>query len=367
MRMKKDVLKMTVLILLMTSLFGCQDRPVEEDIPEADQTENKETDIDDSETEKENIEIEVKYKLFAEAVDEGEIISYGSEDHYRYGPSIIKNEDGSYDAWFSSPGNSGSQWDWIRYRHSEDGVNWDNEQIVLRPTPGSADQCSVCDPGMIYFDGYYYLGYTGTDYYEGQGMNNSVFVARSAYPDGPFEKWNGYGWGGAPQPIIKYEGDPSSWGYGEVSFVIKDDDLFIYYSNYDFDVNQNLLNKADLVEDWPLTMREKGTVLFKDTQDSLEVVYDEYHDTFLAFSIDRRMNADSKLIMYSSPNGKEFVKEDSTKDKIRDYAHNIGVAKSKEGHVNSENDLLIGYAFGEKWGVWDTVFQDIRLHKERVQ
>ena len=90
-----------------------------------------------------------------EAVDEGEIIFYSSEDYYRYGPSIMKNTDGSYDAWFSSPGNSGSQWDWIAYRHSDDGINWSNESIVLRPTPGSKDQCSVCDPGLIYFDGYY--------------------------------------------------------------------------------------------------------------------------------------------------------------------------------------------------------------------
>ena len=31
------------------------------------------------------------------------------------------------------------------------------EKIVLKPTPGSKDQCSVCDPGVIYFNDYYYL------------------------------------------------------------------------------------------------------------------------------------------------------------------------------------------------------------------
>ena len=61
--------------------------------------------------------------------DEGQIISYASEDYYCYGPSIMKYEDGSYDAWFSSPGNSGSQWDWITYRHSDDGENWRKRSV----------------------------------------------------------------------------------------------------------------------------------------------------------------------------------------------------------------------------------------------
>ena len=348
---------MTVLLLLS----GCQkrdnhDENVVDDVPE-EKTEN-----DGQETPE-----ETKYKIFVEVLDEGDIISYASQDHYRYGPSIIKYDDGSYDAWFSSPGNSGSQWDWIRYRHSDDGIYWSKEEVVLKPTPGSADQCSVCDPGVIYYNGYYYLAYTGTDYYAGQGTYNSAFVARSRYPDGPYEKWNGSGWGGDPQPIIKYEGDPAAWGYGEVSMVIQGDDLFIYYSHYDFDAYCTRLCKADLVDNWPMTIRDKGVVLFKDTQDSVDVVYDENLETFLGFSIDRRMTVDSKLIMYSSPNGKDFEKEDSTKELIRDYSHNIGVAKSVEGHINSEQELLIGYAYGENWGKWNAIFQHVQLKRERIQ
>ena len=194
--------------------------------------------------------------LQVEAVDEGNVIFYTSQGFYRYGPSIMEYEDGSMDMWMSSPGNSGSQWDWISYRHSDDGINWSSEQIVLRPTPGSKDQCSVCDPGVIYFNGYYYLAYTGTDYYEGKGSNNSAFVARSENPYGPFE---------------------------------------------------------------------------------------------------------NRLIMYYSEDGKSFTKLDSTKDFIEDYAHNLGVAKSPDGHINTNNEILIGYAYGERWGRWDLKVQNIRI------
>ena len=110
---------------------------------------------------------------------------------YRYGPSIMYYADGSCDAWFSTPGWNG-EWDWITYKHSEDGVNFTDEKVVLMPTPDSMDKYSCCDPGVIYFGGYYYLGYTST--LDHKGYANNVFVARSRTPDGPFEKWNGSGY-----------------------------------------------------------------------------------------------------------------------------------------------------------------------------
>lgn len=63
--------------------------------------------------------------------------------------------------------------------------------------------------------------------------------------------------------------------------------------------------------------------------------------------------------MYGSTNGKEFIKIDSTKDYIEDYAHNVGIAKSPEGHINIENELLVDYAFGKDWGKWSLKMQNI--------
>ena len=303
-------------------------------------------------------------KIDINVLDEGEIINYGENDYYRYGPSIMKYEDGSIDAWFARPGNSGSQWDWISYRHSDDGINWSDETVVLYPTPGGKDQCSVCDPGVIYFNGYYYLAYTGTDYYEGQGSYNMAFVARSQYPDGPFEKWDGSGWSQNPEPIIFYDGGKDNWGIGEVSFVIYDDDLYIYYTYIDIRDAYIGLCKADLVDNWPATIRSKGPVLYRLEHDSVEFVYDDNLDCFFAFSISGRLMEGSLLDVYSSINGKDFRQITTVKDNIKDYAHNLGVSKDEQGHIDSDEPLLLGYAYGKTWGKWNTLFQWFKIESE---
>lgn len=295
------------------------------------------------------------------AKDEGDVIFHSSEGYYRYGPSIIENEDGSYDAWFSSPGNNSTQWDYITYRHSEDGETWSKEKTVLKPTANSADQCSVCDPGVIWFDGYYYLGYTSTSDYKRKGMNNSAFVARSKNPEGPYEKWNGKGWGGKPKPIISYEGDPRGWGIGEVSFVVLEKDLYIYYTYFDLTGGYTSLAKAEVCEDWPLTIEEKGMVIGRTTQDSFDVFYADDLKTFVAFAVEDRMAESSRIAVYTSRNGQSFEKNDSTKRYVEDYAHNLGVAKNRQGHQNAQEELLIGYAYGRRWGRWNTKFQSFSL------
>ena len=310
---------------------------------------------DNPEVQEETISLKV------EAVNEGNVIFHTSQGFYRYGPSIMEYEDGSMDMWMSSPGNSGSQWDWITYRHSDDGVNWSSEQIVLRPTPGSKDQCSVCDPGVIYFNGYYYLAYTGTDYYEGKGSYNMAFVSRSENPYGPFEKWNGSGWGGNPEPFIYYDGGKDNWGIGEVSFVIYENDLCIYYTYIDIRDSYIGLYKADLVDNWPGLLRDKGPVLYSADHDSVEIVYDENLDIFLAFTMEGRMMEGSRLVLYESNNGKDFHKTNSTKEYIEDHAHNLGIAKSSEGFVDTSKELLIGYAYGPDWGRWDLKVQNLKV------
>ena len=295
-------------------------------------------------------------------LDEG-IVMYSTYNSgaYRYGPSIMIHDDGSMDAWFSAPGNSSTQWDWITYRHSDDGKNWSSEKTVLKPTPNSPDQCSVCDPGLIYFNDYYYLAYTSTADYSRKGYNNSAFVARSKNPDGPFEKWNGSSWGGSPEPILRYEGDPSGWGIGEISFVIKDEDLYIYYTFFDNNGGSTYLAKADLVDDWPLTLREKGLVCPRVYQDSLDVTYSEDLDTFLAFSIEFRMGESSRIIMYESKTGTDFVMKDTTKTNVENYAHNLGISKNEMGHIDVDDNLIVGYGYGRNWGKWSAKFQHLKI------
>lgn len=269
---------------------------------------------------------------------------------YLYGPSIIKNDD-IYNLWFSSPGNNSTEWDYITYFNGEMD-NWSDRQIVLKPTSGSLDKCSVCDPGVIYFNGYYYLAYTSTNDAIRDGMNNQAFVARSKNPDGPFEKWNGEGWGGNPYPIITYNGNPDNWGIGEVSFVIFENELYIYYTLITDESMVTCLSFADLSEDWPSTIKEYGVVNARNYSDSLDVAYDDNLKMFIGVAVGNRMDKNSEIVFYTSENGKNFEMKASLK--IDDYSHNIGIEKDYQGHLNTEQSFMLGYAYGSEWGKWST-------------
>ena len=301
---------------------------------------------------------------------------------YRYGPSILLNEDGSLDAWFSSPSFNLTEFDWITHRHSNDnGKTWSNEAIVLCPTPNSLDALSVCDPDVFFHDGYYYIGYTSTIDGTYNGLCNSIFLARAENPRGPYEKWNGSGWGGNPAPIIYYDGVSIGWGIGEPSFVIVDDTLYVYctrdsYSDDYIRTKSTEVYTVDIRdENWPdklkyagcATIRsdtadtaEEGEYIYSDC-DSWDVAYVEELDTFWAFSIDLRMHEGSKLVMYESKNGKNFEQVEWTKSFLEPYAHNVGISKDYEGHISVEDDLYISYGFGQGWGKWSSKLQKINV------
>ncbi|MCP4106039.1 MAG: hypothetical protein GY749_10955, partial [Desulfobacteraceae bacterium] len=72
---------------------------------------------------------------------------------YRYGPSIILDGD-IVDMWASAPG-FGTPMDIIKHRRgkiNEDGtIQWmTNWVTAITATPNSLDQCSTCDPSVIY-------------------------------------------------------------------------------------------------------------------------------------------------------------------------------------------------------------------------
>lgn len=294
-----------------------------------------------------------------EVLDEDECIYDPGEGYgYRYGPSMIINDDGSIDAWFSRPGNSSTMWDYISYRHRDSDGNWGDEEIVLYPTEGSKDHYSVCDPGVIYLDGYYYLGYTSTE--SSDGMQNQIYVARSSEPNGYYEKWNGSGWGGNPQPIITYEGE--QWGAGEISFIIDGDEIFCYYTWKDEEGNSMRCSKAPISEDWPSDLSFRCICSKKDsTQCSSDVVYIDGY--YLAFSIDNRMLENSYLLVEYSKDGREFTKLCEVKENIKNGAHNLGITKHKNGSIFLDDDLYICYAYSDDdvWGRWETLFQKIAV------
>lgn len=279
---------------------------------------------------------------------------------YRYGPSILENEDGSLDAYFAAPGSMG-QADFITYKHSPDGgITWGNEKSVLQPTPGSPDLFSCCDPGVIYFGGYYYLGYTSTVDSSNGGLDNDGFVARSENPDGPFEKWNGKGWGGVPSPIVENPSISSDWGVGELSFAIKDNTLFVYYTLRSYSGQYMMVCQTDVNdENWPASLSSpREAIDLYSVESGVDVKYDPAKDKFLAVAVVNSFTADSSFHFYLSDDGINFTENCISYDNFHKYAHNVGLVYSPGGTINIDKFFLT-YAFGEEWGRWATLMTPI--------
>lgn len=285
---------------------------------------------------------------------------------YRYGPSIMYYPDGTMDAWFATPGTSG-EWDWFTYKHSDDGgKTWSKEKLVLQPTPDSYDHYSVCDPGVIYFGGYYYIGYTSTIVSTNGGINNNVFVARSRKPDGPFDKWNGSGWGGDPMPIVYYNESDDKWGAGEPSFVVLDGTLYIYYTWACDTGDYKYVATADATDpNWPATMKFHGRAFTSTGGDQLDVVYVEDAGLFMGVQTMNRFSAQSGVQIWESKDGIHFIKGELIKKNIAQFCHNMGISKRTNGHIQLKDTLMLGYAFcdgrDDNWGKWATRFNFVTI------
>ena len=284
---------------------------------------------------------------------------------YRYGPTIIDHGDGSMDAWFSCTGsNESDELDYFTYKHSEDGgKTWSKEKIVLSPTGLSEDRLSVCDPGAIYFDGYYYLGYTST--LDKAGYSNHVFVARSKNPDGPYEKWDGSTWGGSPSPLVTYQGHGDQWGMGEVSFVKVEDTIYIYYSLKCETGQYTLLSTADATDpNWPATAEYKGVALnWSAGQAAADVKYDTHTGKFIAAAIVNGNTENCYMALFTSEDGLNFRESGRAYTNLKAYAMNNGISGGPDGTFDSSTDkLYIAYAYGNNWGCWATRMAPVTLN-----
>ena len=313
-----------------------------------------------------NVEPDISKYVKITAVDEGHDIYNPPADSagYRYGPSMIINADGSIDAYLSAPGIR-SEWDWIMYRHSPDGgKTWTEEKAVLQPTADSVDFYSCCDPGVVKFGDYYYIGYTSTT--NENGTDNCVFVARSKNPDGPFEKWNGNGWGGKPEPIVVFTGDPDTYGAGEPALVELNGTLYIYYTWKDKGINQTRLCTADATdENWPATMQDKGVAINHtynmSSLDSADVKYVEDFGKFIAVVTCDRFTTDSFIGLYVSDDGLTFKESSAAKLNISHCCHNCGITSRPDGHIRLSDGVYLAYAYGDEWAYWPTRMNKVEL------
>lgn len=295
---------------------------------------------------------------------------------YRYGPSIIANADGSIDMWFAASCFDGSHWDQIRYRHSPDGGHtWEapDDVVVITPTDNSPDQKSCCDPGAIRFGGWYYVGYTSVDNKEGQ--RNHVFLARAKSPRGPYEKWNGKGWGVTPQPFLRYTGPADQWGCGEPSFVMKDGRLYVFYTWNDGKLFTDLaICDNPSADDWPAHMKLMGHVVKHEapTEDSLDMKYVDALNRFVAVATHNRIfDVNADVSVWQSPDGIKWTRAPFRGDRVQTGAHNIGISGNELGHIDGKVPEFLSYAYGWPgkdftgapfgWANWATFIDPIKL------
>ena len=281
---------------------------------------------------------------------------------YRYGPSMLFDEDGTLHVWTSSPGRYKTQWDWIRYRSSDDrGETWSGESIAVKPTPGTDDAWSVCDPGAIKIGEYFYIGYTSC--YNTFGRANNVFVSRSKNPYGPFdEKWAGDGWSTTKAvPVVYYDHpateDPEldSFGAGEPTFTVVDGTIYMYYT---WDVAQGGVEESYIKvatapaddPNWTAKLEERGIAFERgEGEDSGDVVYVEAYDRFIFVNIGRRYMDNCRIVVRQSPDGIHWDTQNVSYSttSLAKYAHNAGISKDLNGHIKRGDNIYFAYAHAQ--------------------
>lgn len=274
---------------------------------------------------------------------------------------------GSYDAQMLLNETSGAAyWDQIAYRRSTDGgVTWTADQMVLKPTEYSRDQLSVCDPGVAKWGEYYYLGYTSTE--DNRGTDNQVYICRSQSPTGPWEKWNGNGWGGAPEPVIDYTGSADYFGAGEPCIIIKNDKIFFYYTwnaGGEEEVTTRLATGSATNPNWPSSLTFHGTVINKtdiDGSDHSDIKYRNDLQKFQAIHTASRLMASSYIVLWESADGINFRKVAELRDNLEKYLHNCGWSGDEKGHIDPAKQQYISYAYGPTWANWKTAWHPIEF------
>jgi hypothetical protein len=270
---------------------------------------------------------------------------------------------GSYRAFtFINPSKGGYYWDQVAYRRSTDGgKTWTEDQMVLKPTEDTRDQFSVCDPGVVKSGTYYYIGYTSTE--DARGLFNHAYVARSASPTGPWEKWNGNGWGDSPQPVVTFTGDRDAWGAGEPSMVVNNGRIFFYYSWNLLQTTETRVATANVNDtNWPAHLNYHGMAINKTTiaiADHCDVKYRKDLHKFYAIHTASRFTQNSYVVLWESSDGLSFSKIAEIRDNLKPYLHNCGWSGDENGLINPAKQQYLSYAYGPNGGGWNTAWHPI--------
>ncbi len=108
----------------------------------------------------------------------------------RRDPSDVIRHDGRYWVWYTRTDRGHSGYDaTVWCASSEDGLCWREEgEAVARGGPGEWDEQSVFTPGILVFEGRFYLFYTSVQKPFSEAALTAIGAAVADCPEGPWEK-----------------------------------------------------------------------------------------------------------------------------------------------------------------------------------
>jgi len=286
---------------------------------------------------------------------------------YGYGPSIVE-ENGFLHMFYCSTGSdTQTHWDTIRHSVSEDGYQWSAPTKILEAS-GGMNERAACDPSIVKFnrgDGdKYYLFYSGNI----PGYETVMFVARADYIAGPYKKLTKRNtWEANPgdPKVILYpkQAVVTPWyGAGQQTVVVRDGRLYSWYSDDTAGYpgareSRIYFSSTTDPTSWPSGQQTNVASA------SVDVKWDPGSSTFVMYAVEPHHGVDSHLAMRRSADGINWspvqwnVCDASC---FPDYAHNVGVSGTLQGHLLGRSTIVaygapydLNTSCGVCWPNWD--------------
>ncbi len=261
-------------------------------------------------------------------------------------PCFIQYKNGNIDGWYTVTGsNTGETWI-VHNAYDYNKKTWSAYKSVIQTESGTLDSYSVSQPSAIKVGDYYYIAYTGSSNNEEgtQGNCSGIFVARAANPEGPYQKWNGEGWGGAPRPFIYYDGPDTMQGASGASLIELDGTLYIYYTWNSADLSGNPVNEIRLAkssaadQNWPGALQTYGSVCKgKGRTSDIEVKYSEETGKMFAIGIESVSDEDSAIVCFEGNTPELLTRVSSVRSGVYNFISSIGISGSVNGHIRAQN------------------------------
>lgn len=288
------------------------------------------------------------------------IFQTASLSTYRKTMASIINDDGSVDAWFTTPGNKHANGvaysSMITYKRSADGgKTWSDESVAVRPRQANTDQLFTSDPSVVKLsDGYYYMAYTTSQV--STANDNVICMCRAQNAAGPWSKWDGTKWGGdtiipvvKDLPIVakKY------YGSGYVSLIVSNNTLQLYYTSIP-NLNQYFikLSTTDISKaNWPNNFT-KGQIVFDNSSkygtmvDRMTIKYRTDINKYMGLLVALPTSDTSYINYFQSDDGNKFTNIGALRFNLKPNIYGCGISSDASGNIKTTNKNFLSYTTG---------------------